>query len=182
MLNAILFDLKTQEKLPEKTYRKLHLSDAIPSAIRDSIKHHKVNHPLKPIVTSLDSALCNNSKFLSQILSPLQNQNGFSVSNSIQFRKDISKMTISEDEIMVSFGVVSLFTAIPVDKACTYIRTKLENDNTLSDRTQLDIDDILRLLQFVLFNSLRMAQHISKFMDVPWAVLLVLSSQTYVWT
>ena len=93
-------------------------------------------------------------------------------------------MTISEDEIMVSFGVVSLFTAIPVDKACTYIRTKLENDNILSDRTQLDIDDILRLLQFVLFNSFSftMTQHISKFMDVPWAVLLVLSSQTYVWT
>ena len=54
---------------------------------------------------------------------------------------------------MVSFDVVSLFTSIPVDKACTYIRTKLENDDTLSDRTQLDIDDILRLLQFVLSNS-----------------------------
>ena len=62
-------------------------------------------------------------------------------------------MTISEDETMVSFDVVSLFTAIPVDKACTYIRTKVENDDTLSDRTQLDTDDILRLLQFVLFNS-----------------------------
>ena len=54
---------------------------------------------------------------------------------------------------MVSFDVVSLFTAIPVDKACTYIRTKLENDDTLSDRTQLDTDDILRLLQFVLSDS-----------------------------
>ena len=54
---------------------------------------------------------------------------------------------------MVSFDVVSLFTDIPVDKACTYIRNKLENDDTLSDRTQLDIDDILRLSKFVLSNS-----------------------------
>ena len=54
---------------------------------------------------------------------------------------------------MVYFDVVSLFTANPVDKACTYIRNKLENDDTLSDRTQLDIDDILRLLEFVLSNS-----------------------------
>ena len=45
-------------------------------------------------------------------------------------------MTILEDETMVSFGLVSAFTAIPVDKACTYIiKTKLENDDTLSDRT-----------------------------------------------
>ena len=54
---------------------------------------------------------------------------------------------------MVSFDVVSLFTAIPVDKACAYIKTKLINDNSLPDRTQLDIDDILRLLKFVLSNS-----------------------------
>ena len=152
-LNAMLLDLKNQEKLPEKTYRKLHSSDAIPPSIRGSIKHHKVNHPLRPTITSIDSALYNTSKFLSQILSPLQNQNGFSVTNSTQFRNEISKMTISKDETVVSFDVVSLFTAIPVDKACTYIRTKLENDDTLSDRTQLDIDDILRLLQFVLSNS-----------------------------
>ena len=152
-LNAMLLDLKNEEKLPEKTYRKLHSSDAIPPSIRGSIKHHKVNHPLRPIVTSIDSALYNTSKFLSQILSPLQNQNGFSVTNSTQFRNEISKMTISGDETMVSFDVVSLFTSIPVDKACTCIRTKLENDDTLSDRTQLDIHDILRLLQFVLSNS-----------------------------
>ncbi len=152
-LNAMLLGLKNQGKLPERTYHKLHSSDAIPPAIRGSIKHHKVNHPLRPIVTSIDSALYNTSKFLSQILSPLQNQNGFSVTNSMQFRNEISTITISEDETMVSFDVVSLFTAIPVDKACTYIRTKLINDNTLSDRTQLDIDDILRLLEFVLSNS-----------------------------
>ena len=83
----------------------------------------------------------------------LQNQNGFSVANSTQFRNDISSTTISEDESMVSFDVVFLFTAIPVDKACAYIKTKLINGNTLPDRTQLDIDDILRLLKFVLSNS-----------------------------
>ena len=54
---------------------------------------------------------------------------------------------------VISFDVVSHFTAIPVDKACTYIRTKLAKDDILSDRTQLDTDDILRLLQFVLSNS-----------------------------
>ena len=81
-LNAMLLDLKNKEKIPEKTYRQLHSGDAIPPAIRGSIKHHKENHPLRPIVTCINSALYDTSKFLSQILSPLQNRSDFSVANS----------------------------------------------------------------------------------------------------
>ena len=54
---------------------------------------------------------------------------------------------------MVSFDVVSLFTAIPVEKACERIRTKLETDVTLTSRTKLTIDDIISLLRFTLSNS-----------------------------
>ena len=54
---------------------------------------------------------------------------------------------------MVSFHVVFLFTAIPVQKACQYIRTKLEQDDTLTSRTNLTIDDIISLLQFTLSNN-----------------------------
>ena len=65
----------------------------------------------------------------------------------------MTDITIDADKTMVSLDVVSLFTAIPVNKACTYIRTKLEHDTSLANRTQLDIDDIIRLLTFVLSNS-----------------------------
>ena len=62
-------------------------------------------------------------------------------------------MEILDDEIMVSFDVASLFTAIPVQKACAYIRNKLEDDDTLQSRTNLTTDDVISLLEFVLFNS-----------------------------
>ena len=62
-------------------------------------------------------------------------------------------MEISDDEVMVSFDVVSLFTAIPVNKACEYIRDKLDNDNTLHLRTSLNTDDIISLLEFTLSNN-----------------------------
>ena len=168
----ILLELKKQEKLPDNTYRKLHSSDAIPPAIRGSIKHHKTDMPLRPIVTCIDSAFYNTSKFLAQILSPLQNKNGFSVTDSLQFKNDISDIAISEDEVMVSFDVISLFTAIPVDKACMYIKTKLQHDGTLMDRTQLDIDNIIRLLKFILSTvfSFTTTLHTNKYMDVPWVV------------
>ena len=153
-LNAMLLDLKNKEKIPEKSYRQVHSSDAIPPTIRGSIKHHKENHPLRPIVTCINSALYDTSKFLSQILSPLQNRSGFSVANSAQFKNEMTDIIIDEDETMISFDVVSLFTVTPVDKACAYIRTMLEHHTFLIERTQLDVDDIIRLLTFVLSNSL----------------------------
>ena len=57
------------------------------------------------------------------------------------------------DEVMVSFDVVSLFTAIPVNKACDYIRNKLNNDSTLQSRTSLTTDDIVSLLDLTLCNN-----------------------------
>ena len=54
---------------------------------------------------------------------------------------------------MVSFDVVSLFTAIPVEKACEYIRKKLNEDTTLHLRTSLTSDEIISLLDFTLSNN-----------------------------
>ena len=62
-------------------------------------------------------------------------------------------MKIANDEVMVSFDVVSLFTAIPVKKACSYIRDKLNECITLHSRTNLTTDDIISLLEFVFSNN-----------------------------
>ena len=127
------------------------------------IKHHKEGNPLRPIVSSIGSVLYNTLKFLTSILTPLQNFNGFSVPNSSKF---------VDDEIMLSFDVVSLFTAIPVKKACDYIQTKLDCDESLHYlRTNLDTTAI----------SSTMTVSISRSMVVPWAVLLVVWLPIYVW-
>ena len=86
-------------------------------------------------------------------LSPLQNHNTYSVTNSTDFTKKLINTTIDDDEIMISFDVVSLFTAIPVDRACERIRNKLNKDNTIGQRSKLSIDDIIQLLWFTLSNS-----------------------------
>ena len=39
----------------------------------------------------------------------------------MEFADQVASLEISDDEAMVSFDVVSLFTAIPVEKACEYI-------------------------------------------------------------
>lgn len=175
-LNSMLLSLKRQEKVDDPTYRKLHSTDGTPPAIRGSVKHHREGNPLRPIVTCIGSALYNTSKFLTDILSTLQNRNGYSVANSLQFSKEISDIKIDENEVLVSFDVVSLFTAIPVDKACDYIKIKLEQDASLPSRTNLDINDIISLLQFTLSNNYlcSMTESINKYTDALWAVQLAL--------
>ena len=51
---------------------------------------------------------------------------------------------------MVSFDVVSLFTAIPVDKVCEYIRNKLTKDKPLHVRTKLSVENIIKLYVLLL--------------------------------
>ncbi len=81
-LNSQLLQLKQHHKLDERTDKKLHSTNGIPPAIRGSVKHHKPNNPLHPIVTCRNTTLYNTSKYLADILAPLQNNNGFSVTNS----------------------------------------------------------------------------------------------------
>ena len=105
-LSKRLLALKNQHKISDSTYRKLRSTDAIPPAIRGSIKHHKQGNPVRPSISSIGSALYNTSKFLTDILSPLQNGNGFSTPNSAKFAEEISNVDIQDDEVMLSFDVV----------------------------------------------------------------------------
>ena len=65
--------------------------------------------------------------------------------------REISGIEISDGKVW--FDVISLFTAIPVQKACDYIKEKLEQDSTLSRRTHLEINEIVSLLNFALSNN-----------------------------
>lgn len=61
---------------------------------------------------------------------PPQNRNEFTVRNPADFSTKKSNIDLKEDETMVSFDVASLFTAISVEKACNYIRKKLNHLTT----------------------------------------------------
>ena len=54
------------------------------------------------------------------------------------------------EEILVSFDVVSLFTKVPIELAIHVAKERLQEDNTLEDRTALSINEIIQLLEFCL--------------------------------
>ena len=94
----------------------MHCSKGVIPRFYGLPKVHKVSVPLGPIVSFINSPKYNLSKFLSCILSSLL-VNHYSVRNSKEFVDYIKNFAISENEILVSFDLVSLFTSVSVDKA-----------------------------------------------------------------
>ena len=63
--------------------------------------------------------------------------------------KKMKKLRMEGDSFL-SYDVMSLFTKTPIKEACEIIRKRLENDKKLKKRTNLNVDDIMELLKFVL--------------------------------
>ena len=72
------------------------------------------------------------------------------INNSYDFVQKIQNIKLKDNEKIVSFDVSALFTSIPTKDAIKVIRTNLEQDPSLKERTPLNIDQILQLLELCL--------------------------------
>ncbi|XP_072144232.1 uncharacterized protein [Dermacentor andersoni] len=133
-------------------YFKLLCHNGAAPALYGLPKVHKPNVPLRPIVDYTRSPLYKLSAYLHQLLAPLVGKSSTHVSNSCDFIEKVRDVSLDDDEVMVSFDVVSLFTSIPTDLAVEACTSALESDRTLPDRSPIDVRDLKRLLCFCLGN------------------------------
>ena len=82
-LNKLLWQFVKEEKMTSPVYSMLECIKGVTPKIYGLPKVHKVNLPLRPIVAFVGSPMCNLSKFLINVLSPLLKQT-YSVKNSAQ--------------------------------------------------------------------------------------------------
>ena len=135
----------------------VHSTDSTPASFYGLPKIHKENVPLRPITSVVGSPTYELSKYLAKILSPLQN-NKYTVKNSASFVKKIRTMPIDPDEILISFDVVSLFTCIPTQLVIEVVRERLVSDQSLVERINSSVQNIMALLQFVIHNNFSVFQ------------------------
>ena len=65
----------------------------------------------------------------------------------------MKRTRIEQGECITSYDVTALFTSIPVPSTLDIIRSKLEQDADLSNRTSMSADNIIELLSFCLNNT-----------------------------
>ena len=87
---------------------------------------------------------------MAKILKPLTGNSAYTVKNSTKLCGSIAAINLQDNDELVSFDVVSLFTSIPVDVAVNVAHNRLVNDENLQERTALPVTDIIKLLDFCL--------------------------------
>ena len=149
-MNTCVRKFFTDGKIKKPTYDFLRASSCPLPRFYGRVKVHKENAPLRPVISAVGTATYNPSKYVARILKPLVGRNGFAIQNSIQFINDVKDLVIDSESVMVSFDVKALYTSIPVDRAVQVVRTRLLEDESLSDRTSLGVDEIIGLLEICL--------------------------------
>ena len=65
----------------------------------------------------------------------------------------MADIKLTNDEILVSYDVRSLFTSIPIDQSITSCEKKLRQDESLNERTTVSVATIIQLLRFCLTST-----------------------------
>ena len=149
-LIAILTRLKDEKKITPAQYHHLYPTSDVAPRLYCTPKVHKAGTPLRPIVDYTGSMAYAVSKDLSDLLFPLAGKTEHHVLNSKEFVQEVKQLVLAEDEALLSHDVVSLFTNVPIPEALAVIRARLEHDTSLNERTNLTVDDIMTLLEFVM--------------------------------
>ena len=92
-------------------------------------KVHKNGVPFRPILNTIGSPTYKLEKYLANLFKPLVGRTSSFVKDSASWIQEISNETLDENDILVRFDVVSLYTKILITNAIKTIR-ELTNEET----------------------------------------------------
>jgi len=110
-------------------------------------KIHKLNSPIRPVVSFINSPCYNLSAWLNSVLREVTNFNSeYSTKNSIKLTNFLKTVKIQPSSKLISLDVKNLFPSIPPDDCLNLVRGLLLKTSL----PRLIIDDLLNLLRVVL--------------------------------
>ena len=116
-------------------------------------KIHKPDTPIRPTVSSCGSVTYGVAKELAKILKPLVGKSPHHITSTKDFVEQARQIKLEPGECLSSYDVSALFTSVPIDPALNIIKDLLDKDNTLKERTVMEVGDIILLLEFCLKNT-----------------------------
>ncbi|XP_018368554.1 PREDICTED: uncharacterized protein LOC108764709 [Trachymyrmex cornetzi] len=146
-IRNLLVRWKNRQYIDDTAYRRLLATDgSIPRAY-GLTKIHKPGHPLRIIVSSINSPLYNLSYYLHKIINDNIPETPSSIKNSFDLINKVKNVNIDEGYSLVSFDVVSLFTNVPIELATDSVVGRWE---FISGKTKIPLDEFLIAFRLVL--------------------------------
>ena len=152
-LISLLKDIKHTGGLSTNKYKQLYPTSAVPPKCYGLPKIHKTGTPHRPIVSSRGSITDGGAKELAHIIKPLVGQSPNHLKNTQHFIQQLQGKRLEPGEVITSFDVKALFTSVPVQPAIQIVKQRLQQDNTLPQRTSMSIPQMTSLLEFCLTNT-----------------------------
>ena len=134
-------------------FAQLYPTSAVPSKFYGLPKIHKVNTPLRSIVSNRCSITYGVAKEMAYIIKPLIDQCPHHLKNTLYFIQQLQGKRLQSGEVIISFDLKALFTSVPVAPAMQIVKNKLQQDPTLPQRANMSINQIITLLEFCLTNT-----------------------------
>ena len=150
IVNQFLKSLFDKKLLTNNQYQHLFARSSTIPLFYALIKIHKINNPIRPIVSFINSPSYNIAKFLSNLLTPSTNKSNHKLKNSLDAKLKLKNQIIPNSHLMVSFDVKSLFTCIPQEYAIECVKNFLNNNQDIYERTRLNSQEILKLIEICL--------------------------------
>ena len=156
-VNYRIRKLKKEGTISENLATELSVSGTNPGTMYGLPKVHKTDMPLRPILSANNTSSYNLSKFLVPKLNHLTT-NEFTLKNSYEFSNFITTIPNSNNYVMCSFDIVSLFTNIPLDETLNICLNQLfpNEDSVYEGFDKSQFKSLLELATkntFFLFNG-----------------------------
>ena len=89
------------------------------------------------------------AKELAKILKPLVRKSPPHINSTQDFVEQAKQFKLEPGECLSSYDVSALFTSVPIDPALKIIKDLLDKDNTLKERTVMEVETLSSFCNFV---------------------------------
>ena len=83
------------------------------------------------------------AKVIAKVLKFLVGMSSHHTQSTRDFASNVMEATLLPGECLSSYDVTAMFTSVPIDPALNIIKDLLEQDDTLSNRAVLSVQNIL---------------------------------------
>ena len=145
-VNRYLNQLLKENIIDEKVYRNLYSSGSRPGILYGLPKIHKENNPIRPILSAIGTFNYKLAKFLVPIIAPIT-INEFTVKDTFEFVKNLCDSNLpSNNVILASFDIKSLFTNIPLSETIDICTNELfANSDYVHNFSKVQFKKLLNL-------------------------------------